>query len=168
MTRNLKSGLGEIYRGFSIPATVKEMQKFVPMLRSADVVRGPSGVRAQAIDQNGNLVDDFVFDSGILFNLILIFIRKTFFSIVLWNKRCGKNWRQNVACSQCTVAGSDLVARDCEHNFGRGFKTLQTNQHQVASIIDDDDDAFYIFKSIYTSIRSSIQYQHNRTSIKFY
>ena len=26
--------------------------------------RGPSGVRAQAIDPEGNLVDDFVFDSG--------------------------------------------------------------------------------------------------------
>ncbi len=26
--------------------------------------RGPSGVRAQAIDKDGNLVDDFVFDMG--------------------------------------------------------------------------------------------------------
>uniref|UniRef100_A0A0M3HIL0 L-2-hydroxyglutarate oxidase n=1 Tax=Ascaris lumbricoides TaxID=6252 RepID=A0A0M3HIL0_ASCLU len=26
--------------------------------------RGPSGVRAQAMDAQGNLVDDFVFDSG--------------------------------------------------------------------------------------------------------
>ena len=26
--------------------------------------RGPSGVRAQALDLDGNLVDDFVFDSG--------------------------------------------------------------------------------------------------------
>ena len=26
--------------------------------------RGPSGVRAQALDSTGNLVDDFVFDSG--------------------------------------------------------------------------------------------------------
>ena len=26
--------------------------------------RGPAGVRAQAMDANGNLVDDFVFDSG--------------------------------------------------------------------------------------------------------
>jgi hypothetical protein len=28
--------------------------------------RGPSGVRAQALDENGNLVDDFVFDSGLI------------------------------------------------------------------------------------------------------
>ena len=26
--------------------------------------RGPSGVRAQALDRDGNLVDDFVFDGG--------------------------------------------------------------------------------------------------------
>lgn len=26
--------------------------------------RGPSGVRAQALDDSGNLVDDFVFDQG--------------------------------------------------------------------------------------------------------
>lgn len=26
--------------------------------------RGPSGVRAQALDREGQLVDDFVFDSG--------------------------------------------------------------------------------------------------------
>lgn len=26
--------------------------------------RGPAGVRAQALDQDGNLVDDFVFDGG--------------------------------------------------------------------------------------------------------
>jgi 2-hydroxyglutarate dehydrogenase len=26
--------------------------------------RGPAGVRAQALDSDGNLVDDFVFDSG--------------------------------------------------------------------------------------------------------
>ncbi|GFT14759.1 l-2-hydroxyglutarate dehydrogenase, mitochondrial [Trichonephila clavipes] len=27
--------------------------------------KGPSGVRAQALDEDGNLVDDFIFDSGV-------------------------------------------------------------------------------------------------------
>lgn len=27
--------------------------------------RGPAGVRAQALDEQGNLVDDFVFDTGV-------------------------------------------------------------------------------------------------------
>lgn len=28
------------------------------------IFRGPAGVRAQALDMDGNLVDDFIFDSG--------------------------------------------------------------------------------------------------------
>ena len=28
-------------------------------------MRGPSGVRAQALDNEGNLVEDFVFDGGV-------------------------------------------------------------------------------------------------------
>ena len=43
---------------------VKILQKFVPSLRVEDVTRGPAGVRAQALDTSGSLVDDFVFDSG--------------------------------------------------------------------------------------------------------
>jgi hypothetical protein len=37
--RNLKAGLGEMYRGFNIFATVAELQKFVPSLQACDVVR---------------------------------------------------------------------------------------------------------------------------------
>lgn len=43
---------------------VAELQKFVPELKREDVTRGPAGVRAQALDPSGDLVDDFVFDSG--------------------------------------------------------------------------------------------------------
>jgi len=63
--KNLGKGMVELYRAFNISATVGELQKFVPSLRTCDVVRGPSGVRAQALDANGNLVDDFVFDAGV-------------------------------------------------------------------------------------------------------
>lgn len=43
---------------------VKQLQKFIPNIETKDVSRGPSGVRAQAVDVAGNLVDDFVFDQG--------------------------------------------------------------------------------------------------------
>lgn len=43
---------------------VKDLQKFVPSLTVSDVKRGPAGVRAQALDPKGNLVDDFIFDMG--------------------------------------------------------------------------------------------------------
>ncbi len=34
-------------------------QRYVPELTVDDVVRGPSGIRAQAMDADGSLVDDF-------------------------------------------------------------------------------------------------------------
>ncbi|KXJ07577.1 L-2-hydroxyglutarate dehydrogenase, mitochondrial [Exaiptasia diaphana] len=58
-------GVGEYYRGIYIAAQVKQLQKYVPKLTANDVIRGPSGVRAQALDVDGNLVDDFVFDGGV-------------------------------------------------------------------------------------------------------
>ncbi|PIO64612.1 hypothetical protein TELCIR_13757 [Teladorsagia circumcincta] len=57
-------GLTELYRGIFIHAQVKQLQRFVPELKLSDVTRGFTGVRAQAMDPMGNLVDDFVFDSG--------------------------------------------------------------------------------------------------------
>uniref|UniRef100_F1L3J1 L-2-hydroxyglutarate dehydrogenase, mitochondrial n=1 Tax=Ascaris suum TaxID=6253 RepID=F1L3J1_ASCSU len=57
-------GMKELYRGIWIRAQVKQLQRFMPDLSIKDVERGPSGVRAQAMDAQGNLVDDFVFDSG--------------------------------------------------------------------------------------------------------
>ncbi|XP_053567084.1 L-2-hydroxyglutarate dehydrogenase, mitochondrial [Bombina bombina] len=62
--KNLSYGIGEIYRACFLSAQVKGLQKFVPELSVSDVQRGPSGVRAQALDRDGNLVDDFVFDGG--------------------------------------------------------------------------------------------------------
>lgn len=62
--KNIVYGMGEIYRGAFTSAQVKNLQKFIPELSTSDVLRGPSGVRAQALDAEGNLVDDFVFDGG--------------------------------------------------------------------------------------------------------
>ncbi|XP_072125464.1 L-2-hydroxyglutarate dehydrogenase, mitochondrial isoform X1 [Mobula birostris] len=57
-------GINEMYKGIVISAQVKQLQRYIPQLTVNDVMRGPSGVRAQALDKNGNLVDDFVFDGG--------------------------------------------------------------------------------------------------------
>ncbi|CAF1093919.1 unnamed protein product [Adineta steineri] len=72
--KHLGYGLGEMRRAYSLSATVRELQKFVPALATDDVERGPSGVRAQALSADGNLVEDFVFetvDTGDLKNRIL-------------------------------------------------------------------------------------------------
>ncbi|MGB7556064.1 MAG: L-2-hydroxyglutarate oxidase [Candidatus Korobacteraceae bacterium] len=56
-----RMGLAEQYRSWVKPAFVKSLQKMVPELQESDLAPGGSGVRAQAVDSNGNLVDDFHF-----------------------------------------------------------------------------------------------------------
>jgi L-2-hydroxyglutarate oxidase LhgO len=56
-----RKGMEEQYRSWVKPAFVKSLQKMVPELREDDYAPGGSGVRAQAVDRAGNLVDDFHF-----------------------------------------------------------------------------------------------------------
>ena len=55
----LRTGLAEMWRDWSKSAFVRELQRYVPELRSEQLVFGPSGVRAQALARDGSLVDDF-------------------------------------------------------------------------------------------------------------
>ena len=60
----LKTGISEMYRSLSKKTFVKEINKLIPGITNKDLqVRG-SGVRAQAVDKYGNLVDDFLFVEG--------------------------------------------------------------------------------------------------------
>ncbi|HYC87196.1 MAG TPA: L-2-hydroxyglutarate oxidase, partial [Chryseosolibacter sp.] len=54
------TGLGEMYRSFSKSAFTKALQKLIPEIRESDLVEGGAGVRAQACDRTGGLVDDFL------------------------------------------------------------------------------------------------------------
>lgn len=63
-TKYFRQGLNEMYRSYNMKSQVELLRRFVPSLEVGDVIRGPSGVRAQALDDSGNLVDDFVFDTG--------------------------------------------------------------------------------------------------------
>jgi L-2-hydroxyglutarate oxidase LhgO len=56
-----KTGAFEYYRSLSKPAFVNSLQKLVPEIRSSDLARGGAGVRAQAVNQRGELLDDFYF-----------------------------------------------------------------------------------------------------------
>ena len=57
--RHWGSGVREVARSLSKRAFVREARRLVPELRPDDVVPAPAGVRAQAIDRDGALVDDF-------------------------------------------------------------------------------------------------------------
>ncbi|HRG10445.1 MAG TPA: L-2-hydroxyglutarate oxidase [Cyclobacteriaceae bacterium] len=63
-----RTGMGEMYRSFSKAAFTKALQKLIPEIQESDLVEGGAGVRAQACDRNGGLVDDFLIleDTGVI------------------------------------------------------------------------------------------------------
>jgi len=58
-----QTGMQEMVRDFSKEAFLVSLQVYVPELTLADLLPGPSGVRAQALGADGSLVDDFVFNT---------------------------------------------------------------------------------------------------------
>lgn len=58
--RHWRKGMDEMRRSFSKRAFVRSVQTLVPGLGYGDMYRSRAGVRAQALDRNGNLVDDYV------------------------------------------------------------------------------------------------------------
>jgi L-2-hydroxyglutarate oxidase len=55
-----KTGMSEMYRSFSKAAFTKALQKLIPEIQQLDLEEGGAGVRAQACDRTGGLVDDFL------------------------------------------------------------------------------------------------------------
>jgi (S)-2-hydroxyglutarate dehydrogenase len=60
--RYWRAGLAEATGELSKRRFVAALRRLVPDLRARDVLPGPSGVRAQALSEDGKLVDDFWFD----------------------------------------------------------------------------------------------------------
>ncbi len=56
-----RMGMMEFYRSFSKPAFTRSLQRLTPEVMESDLEEGGAGVRAQACDNKGNLVDDFLF-----------------------------------------------------------------------------------------------------------
>jgi (S)-2-hydroxyglutarate dehydrogenase len=62
--KNWRTGIGEIHRSFSKKAFVGGLKKLVPEIEEEDVVPIAAGVRAQALEEDGALVDDFLIEEG--------------------------------------------------------------------------------------------------------
>lgn len=60
-SKHMKAGIDEFRRSFSKKQFTNSLKKLVPSIRELDLGRGGSGVRAQACDSKGNLIDDFLF-----------------------------------------------------------------------------------------------------------
>ena len=58
-TKYWSNGLAEMYRSFNKQAFTVALQNLIPELESRDLLPGGSGVRAQALDRSGKLLDDF-------------------------------------------------------------------------------------------------------------
>jgi L-2-hydroxyglutarate oxidase LhgO len=57
--RHWRMGLSEMKGSAFKRAYVKEARRYIPELQLSDFTRGKAGVRAQALDPDGSLVDDF-------------------------------------------------------------------------------------------------------------
>lgn len=57
-----RTGISEVRRSLQHPVLVRALQRLVPEVRGDDLVPAPAGVRAQAVDRDGNLLDDFVIE----------------------------------------------------------------------------------------------------------
>ena len=63
-SRNLAIGAYEVRRSLSRRLFVRDLQRLVPEIRREHLVKSAAGVRAQAVDPDGSLVDDFRIING--------------------------------------------------------------------------------------------------------
>lgn len=59
-----KTGVSEMHRSLHKATFVRSLQKLVPQIQAKDLEPGRAGVRAQAVDRDGKLADDFRLVSG--------------------------------------------------------------------------------------------------------
>lgn len=62
--RHAGTGLGELVRDRSRRALLRDVRRYVPEVALEDLEPGPEGIRAQAVDRRGRLVDDFAIVEG--------------------------------------------------------------------------------------------------------
>lgn len=58
--KHWKMGCGEMWRSMSKGAFVQSLKRLIPEIRKQDLETAPSGIRAQALSPNGDLVEDFM------------------------------------------------------------------------------------------------------------
>lgn len=59
---NWKQAIDEYYRSFSKRAFLENLQKLIPSITINDIRPSPAGVRAMALKENGDILDDFWFE----------------------------------------------------------------------------------------------------------
>jgi L-2-hydroxyglutarate oxidase len=62
--KHWKSGIHEFYRSMSKRAFTQALRRLVPQIQESDLVASVAGVRAQCVDRDGVLLDDFKIVAG--------------------------------------------------------------------------------------------------------
>ncbi|MEM1060309.1 MAG: L-2-hydroxyglutarate oxidase [Verrucomicrobiota bacterium] len=69
-SRFWRTGAGEMWRSLSKGAFVRALQRLVPEIQARQLKAAPAGIRAQAVSDDGAVVDDFMIeDSGRVVNV---------------------------------------------------------------------------------------------------
>ncbi|PWN08186.1 L-2-hydroxyglutarate oxidase [Rhodohalobacter mucosus] len=58
-----RMGIDELYRSFSKQGFLENLQKLIPSIGISDITESPSGVRAMALKPDGEILDDFYFET---------------------------------------------------------------------------------------------------------
>ena len=58
--KHWRQGIAEMAKTLSKKRYLRALQRLVPSITQDDIVRSRSGIRAQALDRNGEFVDDFL------------------------------------------------------------------------------------------------------------
>ena len=61
MRKHIKSGIAETRDSWWKQGYLRQVRKYCPDIALADLQPYPTGIRAQAVDSDGNLIDDFLF-----------------------------------------------------------------------------------------------------------
>ena len=59
-SRHWSTGMKEYYRSTFKRAFLKSLKYLIPSIKAENIQKSPAGVRAQALDSNGRLIDDFI------------------------------------------------------------------------------------------------------------
>ena len=59
LARHWKAGFGELWRDWVKEVYARDLARYVPAIRPADLLPGPCGIRAQAVARDGSFVEDF-------------------------------------------------------------------------------------------------------------
>jgi (S)-2-hydroxyglutarate dehydrogenase len=101
--RYWRTGLGEMWRDYNKRSFLKAVRRYLPEVKLEDIECGPSGVRAQALNDDGSLVDDFVVEAQ---GDRVLHVR---------------NAPSPAATSSLAIAG--LIADNAEKSFGLGVES---------------------------------------------